>query len=43
MITARALGDPEHFWRICDGNDAMNPEELTEEPGRMLLIPVPQP
>ena len=33
----------EHFWRICDANDAMDPVELTEQPGRALRIPVPQP
>ena len=24
------LGDPEQFWRICDANSAMRPDELTE-------------
>ena len=45
IITARALGDPEHFWRVCDANDAMNPFELTaaEAIGRFLRVPVPQP
>ena len=42
MITARTLGDPLHFWRICDANNAMNPSDLTEEPGATLRIPVPQ-
>ena len=28
---AQYLGDPEQFWRICDANGAMRPEELTEE------------
>ena len=43
LIAARTLGDPLHFWRICDANNAMNPLELTEEPGVTLQIPVPQP
>lgn len=43
LITARTLGDPEHFWRVCDANDAMNPFELTAEVGRQLRVPVPQP
>lgn len=42
QVTARALGDPEHYWRVCDANDAMNPRELTDEPGRRLRIPIPE-
>ncbi len=41
MITARTLGDPEQFWRICDANNTMNPFNLTTKPGRMLIIPEP--
>lgn len=43
-ITARYLGDPEQFWRVCDANSAMLPEELTDEAalGRRLRIPLPQ-
>jgi hypothetical protein len=40
-ITARYLGDPEQFWRICDANGAMRPEEL-EEVGRRLRITLPE-
>ena len=45
LICARTLGDPEHFWRICDANDAMNPFDLTgsDAVGQPLRIPVPQP
>ena len=42
LITARSLGDPEQFWRVCDANDAMSPFELTDEVGRRLRVPVPQ-
>jgi hypothetical protein len=42
LITARTLGDPEQFWRVCDANDAMDPLDLTAELGRTLRIPVPQ-
>jgi hypothetical protein len=38
LIAAQQLGDPEMFWRICDANDAMDPFELTEVPGRKLRI-----
>jgi hypothetical protein len=40
-IAARYIGDPELFWRICDGNRALRPEELTETAGRTLLITLP--
>jgi hypothetical protein len=39
-ITARYLGDPTQFWRICDANDALQPEEL-EETGRVIKIALP--
>lgn len=42
LITARILGDPEQFWRVCDANNAMNPLDLTAEPGRTVRVPVPQ-
>jgi hypothetical protein len=43
LIAARTLGDGEHFWRVCDANDAMNPRDLTADVGRALRVPVPQP
>lgn len=42
LVAARTLGDSEAFWRIADANRAMDPDELTAEPGRRLLIPMPQ-
>lgn len=44
LITARTLGDPEHFWRICDANRAMNPADLVGDAriGQRLIIPFPQ-
>lgn len=41
-VTAQYLGDPEQFWRICDANGAMRPDELTETPGRRLRITLPE-
>src|SRR5688572_1121099 len=41
-ITAEYLGDPQQFWRICDANNAVRPEELTEEIGRRLRITLPE-
>ena len=40
-LTARALGDPEAFWRIADANNAMNPDDLTAEPGKSIRVPIP--
>lgn len=40
-ITARYLGDPEQFWRVCDGNSALRPDALTEVVGRRLRITLP--
>ena len=36
-ITAKYLGDPEAFWRVCDANPIQRPEEL-EEIGRRIRI-----
>ena len=41
LITNRTIGNPEQFWRIGDANDAMNPFDLTEEPGTTLRVPIP--
>jgi hypothetical protein len=41
-LTAKYLGDPEQFWRVCDGNGAMRPDELTEIIGRRLRITLPE-
>jgi len=40
-LAARYLGDPRQFWLVCDGNGALRPEELVEEPGRRVDIPLP--
>lgn len=41
-IAAKYLGDPEQFWRICDANNAMQPNELTEKAGRKINITLPE-
>jgi hypothetical protein len=40
-IAARYLGNPELFWRVCDANRAMRPEDLTDPPARTLRITLP--
>lgn len=41
-ITARYLTDPEQFWRVCDANRAMRPDDLTADTGRSLRITLPE-
>jgi len=40
-LAARYVGDPEQFWRICDANNVLRPEELTEEIGSVIKIGLP--
>jgi hypothetical protein len=42
LVANRTIGDPEQFWRVCDANDAVDPEALIE-PGRRLTISGPRP
>ncbi|HEY9674395.1 MAG TPA: hypothetical protein V6D11_23350 [Waterburya sp.] len=42
LITARTLGDSEQFWQVCDANNALNPAELTAQPGQTIRVPLPQ-
>lgn len=41
-IAARFLGDPTLFWRLCDANNAMRPDELVETVGLQLNITLPE-
>ncbi|MGE3154222.1 MAG: LysM domain-containing protein [Nitrospiraceae bacterium] len=41
-LANRYFGDPELFWRICDANGAMRPDELIEEVGQRLRITLPE-
>ena len=41
-ITAKYLGDPTQFWRICDANYVMRPDELTDTIGNVIEITMPQ-
>lgn len=41
-LAAVFLGDPEQFWRLCDGNGVIRPEELTETPGHRVRITLPE-
>ncbi len=45
-ISNRTLGDPLAFWRICDANNAMDPQQMlndvSSDPNLRLRIPQPQ-
>ncbi len=41
LIANQFLGDPEQFWRICDANNVIDPDELTRTPGRQVAITLP--
>lgn len=40
-IVAQYLGDPEQFWRLCDANGVLRPEDLTDTVGRHVRITLP--
>jgi hypothetical protein len=42
LISSRVYGTAEALWRICDANDCMNPNKLTEEVGARLIVPLPR-
>lgn len=41
LMTAANLGNPEHFWRVCDANDVIDPNQL-EIVGRRIRVPIPR-
>ena len=41
-VAAQVFGDPGLFWRLCDGNYVMQPEELTRRIGRKLRVTLPE-
>jgi hypothetical protein len=42
LLAAAYFEDPELFWRLCDANGALRPEELTAVVGRRLRITLPE-
>lgn len=40
LIAFRFYQDPEQFWRICDANRALLPDDLLLPAGRVLAVPV---
>jgi hypothetical protein len=41
-ITARYAGDPAQFWKVADANTVLDPDELTQGPGQVIRIALPQ-
>lgn len=41
-LAARYLGDADQYWRLCDANRAMRPDELIETAGAKLRITLPE-
>ena len=43
LVSADHLGDAEQFWRVCDANPVLHPDELTadERIGTAVRIPFP--
>jgi hypothetical protein len=41
-LAAQYLGDPELFWRLCDANAVLHPDEITQPVGQTLRITLPE-
>jgi hypothetical protein len=40
-LAARFLGDSEQYWRMCDANGVLRPDELVSPAGRRIRITLP--
>jgi hypothetical protein len=41
-VTARYLGDPEQFWRLCDANGVLRPNAVTDTIGGKIRVTLPE-
>ncbi len=41
-VAHQELGDSEQFWRLCDANGVLHPEELTGTPGKRVRVTLPE-
>lgn len=41
-LAARAYGQATAWWMLCDANTSAHPDQLTETPGRDVVIPAPE-
>ena len=42
LLATRVLGDPEQYWRLCDANDVVHPDELTAQVGQEVRVAAPR-
>ena len=42
QLAYRYYRDPERFWRLCDSNHVMWPDDLVGEVGRAIFVPPPE-
>ncbi|MPY54472.1 LysM peptidoglycan-binding domain-containing protein [Streptomyces acidicola] len=40
LLAQRYFGDPSQWWQIADANPVLGPNELTDEAGRVIDIPL---
>ncbi|WP_210574803.1 hypothetical protein [Streptomyces sp. GESEQ-4] len=40
LLGQRYFGDPGQWWQIADANPVLDPQELTDEPGREVDVPL---
>jgi len=40
-VAADAFGDAELYWRLCDANVVIRPDELTALPGKRIRVTLP--
>jgi hypothetical protein len=38
VVAAQAYGDPLLYWRLCDANLALRPEDVTAKPGAFIYV-----
>ncbi|HYC62426.1 MAG TPA: LysM domain-containing protein [Thermoanaerobaculia bacterium] len=41
VIAADVFGDAELYWRLCDANVVMRPDDLTAIPGKRIRVTLP--
>ena len=39
-VAWQALGEPNLFWRLCDADGALHPDDLLAVEGRRLVVPL---
>ncbi|WP_308050732.1 LysM domain-containing protein [Streptomyces purpurogeneiscleroticus] len=41
QLGQRYFGDSGQWWRVADANPVLAPDELTDEPGEQIAVPLP--